>query len=47
MTASMFLAGVILFGLLIAQLYKVYEADKEYKQALDEYLRLKSRNKRK
>lgn len=43
MTASMFLAGVILFGLLAAQLYKVYEADKEYKEALDEYLRTKKK----
>lgn len=43
MTASMFLAGVILFGLLAAQLYKVYEADREYKEALDEYLRNKKK----
>ena len=47
MNAQMFLAGVILFGLLIAQLYKVYKADKEYKQVLDEYMRLKNRKKRK
>ena len=43
MTASMFLAGVILFGLLAAQLYKVYEADREYKEALDEHLRNKKK----
>ena len=43
MPASMFLAGVILFGLLAAQLYKVYEADREYKEALDEYLRNKKK----
>lgn len=39
MNASMFLAGFILAFLLIAQLYKVYQADKEYKEALEEYLK--------
>lgn len=37
MNASMFLAGMILLFLLICQFYKVYEADKEYKETLEEY----------
>lgn len=41
MTAGLFLAGLILLGLGIAQIYKVYKADKEYKEALEEYLKKK------
>jgi len=41
MNALTFLAGIILFGLLIAQLYRVYKADKEYQDLLQKYLREK------
>lgn len=34
MCASMFLAGVILFGLILAQMVRVYEADRAYKDEL-------------
>lgn len=44
MTAGMFLAGCLLFGVLIAQLYKVYQADKEYKEALRDYQRIVKSN---
>lgn len=40
MTASMFLAGTILAGLLIAQLFRVYQADKEYKEELERYQKI-------
>ena len=41
MNGLMFLAGVILLGLGIAQTYRLYKADKEYKEALEEYLKKK------
>lgn len=44
MNAPMFLAGIILFGLLIAQLYRVYKADKEYQEELRNYQRIVSSN---
>lgn len=43
MTAGLFLAGLILLGLGIAQLYKVYKAEKEYKEALEEFLQLQKK----
>ena len=43
MTAGMFLAGLILLGLGIAQIYKVFKADKEYKEALEEFLQLRKK----
>ena len=41
MNGLMFLAGVILLGLGIAQICRLYKADKEYKEALEEYLKKK------
>lgn len=37
--ADVFLAGCILAFLIGAQLYKVYKADKEYKEELEDYLK--------
>lgn len=39
MTGGMFIAGLCLVILFICQGYKVYKADKEFKEALADYLR--------
>lgn len=44
--ANMFLAGIILFFLLICQLIKVYKADAEYKKELARYLEYKKRSRK-
>ena len=41
MNALTFLAGIILLGLLIAQLVRVYKSDKEYQALLQKYLKEK------
>ena len=38
MNGSMFLAGCILFGLIVAQLFRVHKADREYKELLREII---------
>ena len=43
MTVGLFLAGLILLGLGIAQIYKVYKADKEYKKTLEEFYQLQKK----
>lgn len=42
MNADMFLAGTILFFLLIIQLFRVYKADKEYEEERIKYLNQKN-----
>lgn len=42
MTAIDILAGLILAGLMIAQFWRVREANKEYMEALDEVRRLEA-----
>lgn len=44
--ANMFLCGVLLLFLLVAQLYKVYKADAEYKKELARYLEYKKRSRK-
>lgn len=44
--ANLFLCGCLLLFLLIAQLYKVYKADADYKKELARYLEYKKRSRK-
>ena len=45
-TPELFIAGLILLVLIPAQLYRVYKADKEYKEELRWFLRLSKKRSR-
>lgn len=44
MTPDMIIAGICLAILAVGQLIKLHEADKEYKEALEEYLEYTNKN---